>query len=276
MIDTPERYHLPHTQTQTGTRTHQTLRTCQRRSTPLLGKNNYHLYTLLYCTRCRFQGTLRLPTQKILLQQRQLLVLRTTCSWWVQQKQRKPIQLPSLHRKPSKCSHKLPTLRRIKKTRKGLRCGLWWRISGKNLTQELSVGGQTFLHCSCHWTWMPTFSSWSFQNGNFSWNQIQWRVQGSPPKRLLACSFQSLQIPPNRESKEKNRYSLPYKESVEAVFSFDLFDRIENPSLWSAQPNTALSWGTVRSLLWPGYLAYVSFKRPCFGGVYYGNGLKQT
>jgi hypothetical protein len=60
------------------------------------------------------------------------------------------------------------------------------------------------------------------------------------------------------------------------VFSLELFDAIENPSYWSAQTNTTLTLGTVRSLLWPGYISYTFFNRPAFGGVYYGNGTKQA
>lgn len=67
-----------------------------------------------------------------------------------------------------------------------------------------------------------------------------------------------------------------YLESVEAVFSFELFDKIENPSFWSAQLNTTQTLGTVRSLLWPGYVSYSFLNKNAFGGVYYGNGLKQT
>lgn len=63
---------------------------------------------------------------------------------------------------------------------------------------------------------------------------------------------------------------------MEAIFSFDLFDRVQNPYFWSAQVNTSQTLGTVRSFLWPGYLAYVFFNKALFGGVYYGNGIKQT
>jgi hypothetical protein len=66
-----------------------------------------------------------------------------------------------------------------------------------------------------------------------------------------------------------------YLESVEAVFSLDLFDCVDHPFFWSAQLNSTQTLGTVRSLLWPGYLAYCSFARGAFGGVYVGNGLKQ-
>jgi hypothetical protein len=63
---------------------------------------------------------------------------------------------------------------------------------------------------------------------------------------------------------------------VEAIFSFDLFDPIQNAYFWSAQVNTSQSIGTARSFLWPGYIAYVFFNRTVFGGVYNGNGIKQT
>ena len=71
-------------------------------------------------------------------------------------------------------------------------------------------------------------------------------------------------------------YLIIHLESVEAVFSLELFDTIENPTYWSAQTNTTLTLGTARSLLWPGYIGYTFFNRPAFGGVYCGNGLKQA
>ena len=33
---------------------------------------------------------------------------------------------------------------------------------------------------------------------------------------------------------------------------------------------------SVRSLLWPGYLSYVFLKRNIFGGIYFGNGIKNV
>lgn len=65
-------------------------------------------------------------------------------------------------------------------------------------------------------------------------------------------------------------------ESAEAIFSFELFDPIQNPYFWSVQVNTSQSFGTVRSLLWPGYIAYSFFNKNTFGGVYNGNGIKQA
>lgn len=60
------------------------------------------------------------------------------------------------------------------------------------------------------------------------------------------------------------------------MFTFDIFDKVGNPTFWSAQLNTMQSLGTARSLLWPGYISYSLFNNKAFGGVYYGNGLKQT
>lgn len=65
-------------------------------------------------------------------------------------------------------------------------------------------------------------------------------------------------------------------EGVDAVFSYDILDPVSRQTAWSAQRNLTQSLGTVRSLLWPGYVAYAFFGRNAFGGVYFGNGLKQT
>ncbi len=60
------------------------------------------------------------------------------------------------------------------------------------------------------------------------------------------------------------------------MFKFDFFDKIQNTLFWSLQVNTMETIGTARSLLWPGYVGYNFFNRKIFGGIYFGNGLKQV
>lgn len=60
------------------------------------------------------------------------------------------------------------------------------------------------------------------------------------------------------------------------MFTFEIMDKVENKSLWSAQLSTTESVGTARSLQWPGYLSYCLLNSNVFGGVYVGNGLKQV
>ena len=96
-----------------------------------------------------------------------------------------------------------------------------------------------------------------------------------PMEFSLGC-FSHFRYPQNEKSKKRIGTYQFMQESAEAVFSLDLLDKIANPTFWSAQTNTTLTWGTARSLLWPGYLSYMSFKRPCFGGIYFGCGMKQT
>ncbi len=77
--------------------------------------------------------------------------------------------------------------------------------------------------------------------------------------------------------RQGKQYVIPSNlESVEAIFEYRLFDQLENISFWSNQVNTTHTIGTVRSLLWPGYIAYTFFNKNIFGGVYVGNGLKQV
>ena len=66
------------------------------------------------------------------------------------------------------------------------------------------------------------------------------------------------------------------KESTQSIFRDDIFDKIGNPTFWSIQPNTENNLITVRSFLWPGYLAYLFTNRNVFGGVYFGNGIKNV
>lgn len=66
-------------------------------------------------------------------------------------------------------------------------------------------------------------------------------------------------------------------ETSESVFRSDIFDPIlsDHPKgAWSVQADSAGVVGTVRSLLWPGYVAFSIVGTDCFGGVYMGDGIK--
>lgn len=119
-----------------------------------------------------------------------------------------------------------------------------------------------------------------FQSVLFEWSPaINWDITKNSREFLLA-SFRSLasyilDIP--ILLRQGKQYVIPSNlESVEAIFEYRLFDQLENISFWSNQVNTTHTIGTVRSLLWPGYIAYTFFNKNIFGGVYVGNGLKQV
>jgi hypothetical protein len=65
-------------------------------------------------------------------------------------------------------------------------------------------------------------------------------------------------------------------ESSQSIFRDDIFDQISDKFYWSVQPNTKNDLTTIRNLLWPGYLGYVFQERNIFGGIYYGNGIKNV
>lgn len=102
------------------------------------------------------------------------------------------------------------------------------------------------------------------------------KFQGLNPKSFSMEQFVHFRYPHTAAAKEKIGKIIGYLESPEAVFSFEIFDKVENKTFWSVQLNTLQSLGTVRSLVWPGYISYCLFNNRVFGGVYYGNGLKQT
>lgn len=80
----------------------------------------------------------------------------------------------------------------------------------------------------------------------------------------------------SREAKEKLGTFIINSESVDSVFNFDFFDKIENQTYWTILVNSSQTLGTIRSLVWPGYLGYHFFGKKTFGGLYFGNGLKQV
>ena len=66
-------------------------------------------------------------------------------------------------------------------------------------------------------------------------------------------------------------------ETNESVFRDDIFDPIQQDtpkSAWALQVDSSGTVATVRSLLWPGYVAYNVTGTNLFGGVYLGDGVK--
>lgn len=63
----------------------------------------------------------------------------------------------------------------------------------------------------------------------------------------------------------------------DALFNYNFLDPIDKDlpkGCWSLHLDTAKTVATIRSLLWPGYLAYHRAQSPIFGGVYIGSGVK--
>ena len=64
-----------------------------------------------------------------------------------------------------------------------------------------------------------------------------------------------------------------------AVFDFDFLDSISDDSIkdtWSIQLDSTKTTCSIRSLVWPGYLAYCKANSDQFGGVYFGYGIKNV
>lgn len=66
-------------------------------------------------------------------------------------------------------------------------------------------------------------------------------------------------------------------ETTKSVFREDIFDPIVNDKPkggWSVQLDTSGTIGIVKSLVWPGYVAYNISGTNKFGSAYFGDGLK--
>ena len=64
-----------------------------------------------------------------------------------------------------------------------------------------------------------------------------------------------------------------------AVFDFDFLDSISDDPIkdtWSIQLDSTKTTCSLRSLVWPGYLAYCKANSDQFGGVYFGYGIKNV
>ena len=68
-------------------------------------------------------------------------------------------------------------------------------------------------------------------------------------------------------------------EREDAVFMPDFLDSVVDDSpqgSWSLQVDSSRTRATLRSLLWPGYVAYHRVNTGLYGGIYIGNGLKNS
>ena len=75
-----------------------------------------------------------------------------------------------------------------------------------------------------------------------------------------------------QESKKKELLDKPA-----SIFHDDILDSIQNDlpkGAWSLQCDSMKSVARIRSLVWPGYVAYHLAETKEFGGAYFGNGLK--
>lgn len=84
----------------------------------------------------------------------------------------------------------------------------------------------------------------------------------------------------NKYSHFRNVQSLEKKviiETDESVFREDIFDPIaeDKPKgSWSIQLDSSKTVSIIKSLVWPGYVAYNVMDNGKFGGAYFGDGLK--
>jgi len=65
----------------------------------------------------------------------------------------------------------------------------------------------------------------------------------------------------------------------DALFSFDFLDPVveDKPKgCWSIQTDASKSNATIRSLLWPGFVAYHRANSSTYGYCYIGNGIKNA
>uniref|UniRef100_A0A7S3KNQ9 Radial spoke head protein 9 homolog n=1 Tax=Euplotes crassus TaxID=5936 RepID=A0A7S3KNQ9_EUPCR len=80
-----------------------------------------------------------------------------------------------------------------------------------------------------------------------------------------------------RSAQIKDKKDLNQKD--DAIFRSDFLESIADDEIqgsWSVQPDTTKSQVIIKSLLWPGYLAYHKLKSKIFGGVYIGDGTKNV
>lgn len=83
------------------------------------------------------------------------------------------------------------------------------------------------------------------------------------------CHFRSVQLPEKRD----------FIDRGDALLSFDFLDPVTKDQprgCWSIQIDPSGTLSTVRSLLWPGYFGYHQANSTKFGGIYFGDGIKNS
>jgi radial spoke head protein 9 len=88
------------------------------------------------------------------------------------------------------------------------------------------------------------------------------------------CETQYLHF---RSCQTKEKKELNQKD--DAIFRPDFLESIADDSIkgsWSVQLDTTKSAASIKSLLWPGYVAYHKLHSKIFGGVYIGDGIKNV
>ena len=80
-----------------------------------------------------------------------------------------------------------------------------------------------------------------------------------------------------RSAQTKDKKDLNQKD--DAIFRPDFIESIADDQIkgsWSVQYDTTKSFVSIKSLLWPGYVAFHKLKCKLFGGVYIGDGIKNV
>lgn len=80
-----------------------------------------------------------------------------------------------------------------------------------------------------------------------------------------------------RSAQTKEKKELNQKD--DAIFRQDFLESIAQDDIkgsWSVQPDTTKSQSIIKSLLWSGYYAYHKLRTKIYGGVYIGDGIKNS
>ena len=81
--------------------------------------------------------------------------------------------------------------------------------------------------------------------------------------------FRNVQLPEKREQLDRD----------DALFTYDFLDGIEKDvpkGSWSLQIDPSGTIATLRNFLWPGYFAFHLANTQRFGGIYVGDGIKNS
>lgn len=91
------------------------------------------------------------------------------------------------------------------------------------------------------------------------------------------CAFSEESYLHFRSAQTKEKKDLNQKD--DAIFRPDFLESIAEDDIrgsWSVQPDTTRSQVIIKCLLWPGYYAYHKLNSKIYGGVYIGDGIKNS